>query len=48
MKPNPTHTPEAKAEAAPKKRSITKIILLVLWLVVVIGWFYFIATWQIH
>ena len=47
MKPNPTHTPEAKSEGAvaPKKRSIIKIILLVLWLVVAVGWFYFIATW---
>ncbi len=46
MSTTPTNTPHENNDAAPKKRSIVKIILLILWLIIAIGWFYFIATWQ--
>lgn len=40
------NTPNQNNDATPKKRSIVKSILLILWLIIAIGWFYFIATWQ--
>ena len=45
MNNTPPNVPNQN-NAAPKKRSIVKIILLILWLIIAIGWFYFIATWQ--
>ena len=46
MNNTPPNVPDEMNNAAPKKRSIIKIILLILWLVIAISWFYFIATWS--
>ncbi len=46
MNNTPPNAPDEKTNAAPKKRSIIKIVLLILWLMIAITWFYFIATWQ--
>ena len=46
MNTQPANTPNQSNDATPKKRSVVKTMLFILWLVVVIAWFYFIATWQ--
>ena len=46
MSTTPTSTPNQNNDATPKKRSPFKIALLIVWLVIVVAWFYFIATWS--
>ena len=46
MNTTPPNVPNQNNDATPKKRSIVKTILFILWLIIAIGWFYFIATWH--
>ena len=46
MNTTPPNVPNQNDDATPKKRSVVKIILFILWLIIAIGWFYFIATLQ--
>ena len=44
--PNTPTSDDDTSIAAPKKRSPLQIALLIVWLVIVVAWFYFIATWS--
>ena len=46
MNATPPDAPNQNNDATPKKRSPLKIALLIVWLVIVVAWFYFIATWS--
>ena len=47
MNTTPPNVPNPNNNATPKKRSVVKTILFILWLIIAIGCIYFIAMWPL-